>query len=216
MNKYGVLVLYLTYKMFILQSDVQEDEELMSPQSQYFEDSDLSTSTASTSTSALVSTPVLSSSIKKAVRPTLKRKVTKADEILDKVAQQLDAKEDKFDIIGKNLANKLRELPQDIAIITEKLLNDIVFEAQMGNVTRYTLQNSSNNLRNTDYPLSSMEHVQNNHLPQQPFQIQQYHNLDTSQFFFAPPQNFLPQHTPNNTDESSAAKFYKSFSSNIQ
>lgn len=47
-------------------------------------------------------------------------------------------KEDTFDIIGKNIANKLRELPSDIATVTEKLLNDIAFEAQMGNITRQT------------------------------------------------------------------------------
>lgn len=61
-------------------------------------------------------------------------------------------KEDKFDVIGKNLANKLRELPDDVAIVTEKMLYDIIFEANMGNVTKFTkimLHDTSNQITHT-------------------------------------------------------------------
>ncbi|XP_066594317.1 uncharacterized protein [Prorops nasuta] len=44
--------------------------------------------------------------------------------------------EDEFDAIGKNVAAKLRNMRLDQRIIAEKLLNDILFEAQLGNLHR--------------------------------------------------------------------------------
>lgn len=43
---------------------------------------------------------------------------------------------DEFDAIGKNVAAKLRNMRIDQRIIAEKLLNDILFEAQLGNLQR--------------------------------------------------------------------------------
>ncbi|GAB6018911.1 hypothetical protein CHUAL_000564 [Chamberlinius hualienensis] len=45
---------------------------------------------------------------------------------------------DEFNIIGENIANKLRKLPHDKMIVAEKLINDILFEAQCGNVNSFT------------------------------------------------------------------------------
>lgn len=63
-----------------------------------------------------------------------------------KVQKEFDSDKevDDYDIIGKNLANKLRRLPKDVGIIAEKLMNDILFEAHLGNInhnTRLRLQN---------------------------------------------------------------------------
>lgn len=44
--------------------------------------------------------------------------------------------EDEFDAIGRNVAAKLRNMRIDQRIIAEKLLNDILFEAQLGNLQR--------------------------------------------------------------------------------
>lgn len=44
--------------------------------------------------------------------------------------------EDEFDAIGRNVAAKLRNMRLDQRIIAEKLLNDIMFEAQLGNLHR--------------------------------------------------------------------------------
>ncbi|XP_048515184.1 uncharacterized protein LOC105684733 isoform X2 [Athalia rosae] len=44
--------------------------------------------------------------------------------------------EDEFDAIGRNVAAKLRNMRLDQRIISEKLLNDILFEAQLGNLHR--------------------------------------------------------------------------------
>ncbi|KAI4503781.1 hypothetical protein M0802_001184 [Mischocyttarus mexicanus] len=44
--------------------------------------------------------------------------------------------EDEFDAIGRNVAAKLRNMRIDQRIIAEKLLSDILFEAQLGNLHR--------------------------------------------------------------------------------
>lgn len=57
--------------------------------------------------------------------------------------------EDEFDIMGMNIGNKLRKLPPDRVLIVEKLITDLIFEAQTGNITQSTrfnlfdLRNSS-------------------------------------------------------------------------
>lgn len=43
--------------------------------------------------------------------------------------------EDRYDIIAKGFAVKLRELEKRQLIIAEKLINDILFEAEMGSLT---------------------------------------------------------------------------------
>ncbi|KAL0111380.1 hypothetical protein PUN28_012935 [Cardiocondyla obscurior] len=44
--------------------------------------------------------------------------------------------EDEYDAIGRNVAAKLRNMRLDQRIIAEKLVNDILFEAQLGNLRR--------------------------------------------------------------------------------
>lgn len=44
--------------------------------------------------------------------------------------------EDEYDAIGRNVAAKLRNMRLDQRIIAEKLVNDILFEAQLGNLHR--------------------------------------------------------------------------------
>lgn len=47
-----------------------------------------------------------------------------------------DDVESEFDIIGKNVAKKLEKLPTQMQILAEKLINDVLFEAQMGTLSR--------------------------------------------------------------------------------
>lgn len=44
--------------------------------------------------------------------------------------------DDEYDAIGRNVAAKLRNMRLDQRIIAEKLLNDILFEAQLCNLHR--------------------------------------------------------------------------------
>lgn len=62
----------------------------------------------------------------------------KADEILGIVGERLRNPEDEFTIIGKNIACKLRRLPRDAKLFAEKLINDVLFQAELGELNRYT------------------------------------------------------------------------------
>lgn len=98
------------------------------------------TSTQSATTSA--SSNYSNTSIKN--RPNFKRKCNKAEEVLEKVSKQLDVeKEDRYSVIGKNIAFKLRDLPNEAMLVTEKIINDVLFEAQMGNITNVQLFHTS-------------------------------------------------------------------------
>lgn len=57
--------------------------------------------------------------------------------------------EDRYDMIGRNVATKLREIPNKQRIFAEKLINDVLFEAELGSLNRnYVL--SVNNSGNSD------------------------------------------------------------------
>lgn len=81
-----------------------------------------------------------------------KRPKTQADDVLGKVCEKLDIKEDKFDIIGKNIACKLRDLPLEVALFAEKFIMDILFEGAMGNITRNSRLNLYDQQPQTYYP----------------------------------------------------------------
>lgn len=44
--------------------------------------------------------------------------------------------EDEFDIVGKNVAEKLRKLDPTMRIYAEKIIHDALFEAQLGTLNR--------------------------------------------------------------------------------
>ncbi|XP_038107343.1 uncharacterized protein LOC6032163 isoform X1 [Culex quinquefasciatus] len=44
--------------------------------------------------------------------------------------------EDRFDVYGRNVAMKLRQLPNDQRMLAEKAINDVLFEAEMGTLQR--------------------------------------------------------------------------------
>lgn len=63
--------------------------------------------------------------------------------------------EDKHDVFGRNLAHKLRSLPDEQRIYLEKLINEGIFEAELGNLTKYcsihipTIHQQPENMANT-------------------------------------------------------------------
>lgn len=63
-----------------------------------------------------------------------------ANEVLESVRDHFKrprpiVTEDRCDIIGKNVAMKLRALDAKQIIVAEKLINDLLFEAEIGNLT---------------------------------------------------------------------------------
>ncbi|CAH1183896.1 unnamed protein product [Phaedon cochleariae] len=69
---------------------------------------------------------------------TKKVKKTKHDDIMKQLEVELNKPEDDDDIIGRNIANKLRRLPAEIKIVTEKLIMDVLYEAFLGNINKFT------------------------------------------------------------------------------
>ncbi|XP_060536073.1 uncharacterized protein LOC132708013 [Cylas formicarius] len=56
--------------------------------------------------------------------------------LISRACTQLEKKEDQFDTIGKNIASKLRNLPHEQRIYAEKIINDVLFEAELGCLNR--------------------------------------------------------------------------------
>ncbi|XP_057332247.1 uncharacterized protein LOC130672053 [Microplitis mediator] len=70
--------------------------------------------------------------------PVKKRKHEDSDTDINKYLQPSNSSiiEDEFDAIGKNVAAKLRGMRLDQRIVAEKLINDVLFEAQLGTLHR--------------------------------------------------------------------------------
>lgn len=58
------------------------------------------------------------------------------DNILKQIGRRLY--DDEYDVVGKNFGLKLRQLPQDVRMVTEKLMTEILFEALMGKISTGT------------------------------------------------------------------------------
>jgi len=67
-----------------------------------------------------------------------KRKMCPSYAVLSLVNDRLQdlGKEDMFEITGKNVASKLRILTKEQRIMAKKLINDVLYEAQLGSLTR--------------------------------------------------------------------------------
>lgn len=65
--------------------------------------------------------------------PNKKRKNDESDADINKYLNSSNTTtiEDEFDAIGKNVAAKLRGMRLDQRIVAEKLINDVLFEAQL-------------------------------------------------------------------------------------
>jgi len=67
-----------------------------------------------------------------------KRKMAPSYTVLSLVNDRLQdlGKEHMFEITGKNVASKLRILTKEQRIMADKLMNDVLYEAQLGSLTR--------------------------------------------------------------------------------
>lgn len=59
---------------------------------------------------------------------------------------------DEFDIIGQNFAYKLRGLSKEVKVMSEKFMNDILFEAEIGNINKYTKMSLQQLAQNQSFP----------------------------------------------------------------
>lgn len=92
------------------------------------------TPTSSSSTTAVTS--------KKFKRKRKNKGDEQADEVLALVGETLRnraaSNEDSINTFGKHITAKLRILTKETRLMTEKLINDLLFEAEMGNINKNT------------------------------------------------------------------------------
>ena len=75
-----------------------------------------------------------------------------AENVLTLIGERITSSrpEDEFDIVGKNVATKLRKMTADMQLLAEKLITDVLFQGLSGKLTTNTeLKDSS-----TPYPLT--------------------------------------------------------------
>ncbi|VEN45909.1 unnamed protein product, partial [Callosobruchus maculatus] len=58
------------------------------------------------------------------------------EDMLYKIITKLDNEEDEFDVTGKHIGNKLRHLSRDQRIHAEKIIMDVLYEAELGTLNR--------------------------------------------------------------------------------
>lgn len=111
-----------------------------------------------------------------------KNHLEECDSILSVIGKQLTESiskpNNKFDLIGKTWANKLSEINKEQIIHAEKLIDDVLFEAQLGNLNRHCTLSIRPNQPNFDTtaPLhSSTGYLAQPQRPfRQPFSFQEY------------------------------------------
>ncbi|KAG8244497.1 hypothetical protein J6590_002547 [Homalodisca vitripennis] len=71
------------------------------------------------------------------------KKLSPCDQVLVNIGQRLATtkEEDHYDAFGKNVAQKLRLLNNEQRIYAQKIINDALFEAELGGLTRFATVN---------------------------------------------------------------------------
>ncbi|CAB3259004.1 unnamed protein product [Arctia plantaginis] len=88
-----------------------------------------------------IGTPSSVSSSESSLRSVSQRKNKKQteqenrDQVLAKILKKLDNIEDEFDVVGKNIANKLRSMDADQKIHAEKIINDALYFGTLKHLT---------------------------------------------------------------------------------
>ncbi|XP_042237253.1 uncharacterized protein LOC121876281 isoform X2 [Homarus americanus] len=69
--------------------------------------------------------------------PKKRKRQDACDNILSLIGERLQSsRQDEFDIIGKNVNNKLRRLSREQQLFAERLINDVLFEGGLANLNR--------------------------------------------------------------------------------
>ncbi|XP_074027710.1 uncharacterized protein [Leptinotarsa decemlineata] len=178
-----------------------------------------------------ISSPSTSATSSAATRKSSKRKcqtkVDEADEVLTMVGERLrnQKADDAFNIFGNNVAAKLRTLPRQTRLYTEKLINDLLFEAEMGNIDKHTKivtsvntstnSNDTNNSCHTYLPSNEYPHPATHRPVQHQVHPSSQRPTDT-QFPMTPtPQQHLYQNletsSPTSQYNSNISTFYGTY-----
>ncbi|PSN42036.1 hypothetical protein C0J52_12277 [Blattella germanica] len=136
---------------------------------------------------------------------------TEVLQVIGKKLESLQA-DDAFQVFGKHVANKLREVPNSQNIIAQKLISDVLFEAELGTLTRNFRIVDMKSQRQDDF--GSMNAT--NYWPQQntPHQIRMQQNLSSQvgqyhSFSQQPqpmPHNYAPEQIPHTQEYETIGK----------
>jgi len=126
---------------------------------------------------------------------------TEVLQVIGKKLESLQA-DDAFQVFGKHVANKLRDVPNSQNIIAQKLISDVLFEAELGTLTRnfgivdmksqrqddFGSMNATNYWRqqNTPHQIRMQQNLSS--------QVGQYHSF--SQQSQPMPHNYAPEQIP--------------------
>ncbi|XP_039288353.1 uncharacterized protein LOC120352346 [Nilaparvata lugens] len=136
---------------------------------------------------------------------------TEVLQVIGKKLESLQA-DDAFQVFGKHVANKLREVPNSQNIIAQKLISDVLFKAELGTLTRnFRLVDMKSQLQDD---FGSMNAT--NYWPQQntPHQIRMQQNLSSQvgqyhSFSQQPqpmPHNYAPEQIPHTQEYETIGK----------
>lgn len=85
-----------------------------------------------------------------------KRSNDKTDSVLETIEQHFKkpkTKDDRYDILGKNVALKMKDISSNNQrLLAEKIINEALFMAEMGELTMSHAIRNSNNLNNVSTP----------------------------------------------------------------
>ena len=114
--------------------------------------------------------------------------------------------EDAFQVFGKHVANKLRDVPSSQNAIAQKLISDVLFEAELGTLTRNFQVIDMTIQRQDDFGSVNGRNWRQQNMPQQlrmphtlSSQAGQYHSF--SQQSQPMPHNYVPEQCITHTQE---------------
>ncbi|KAJ8953479.1 hypothetical protein NQ318_023600, partial [Aromia moschata] len=151
------------------------------------------------------SSNILSRNTSRSHSSTRKRKGVPNDDgttdIMKLVGNKLESlqAEDAFQVFGKHVANKLRDVPSSQNAIAQKLISDVLFEAELGTLTRNFQIVDMTSQRQDDFGLVNGRNWRQQNMPQHPqnmshtrsSQVGQYHSF--SQQSQPMPHTYVPE-----------------------
>ncbi|KAJ8946660.1 hypothetical protein NQ314_008832 [Rhamnusium bicolor] len=134
----------------------------------------------------------------------MKKPKTLTDDVLRNVNEHFTRPkvDDRFDVYAKNINMKLRDLAKEQRIIAEKLINDTLFLAEMGNLTlSHSVKGPECTNINSNQPFMPTTQYQYQHQVNSQFQSPQYQNEDSTQFTVSRPSSARSYFSNFSTDE---------------
>ena len=147
-------------------------------------------------------------------KPSEKRKQVEslADDVLESVRDHFKRprpipSEDRAAVFANNVAIKLRALDRKQILVAEKLINDLLFEAEIGNLTPQHAHINMHDVLRQNHP---------NYVPPQQYRQQIYHPLSPASTRSYTTGSYVPSASPSPPYSSTSSQHSHHFSQSIQ